>query len=255
MTDEQLDVANRHIQFHAKKFNYQKSNVSFKKGNIEDLEIVGLADKSFDLVISNCVLNLVNDKQKVLNQVFRVLEEGGEFYFSDVYSDRRVPEALKEDPILYGECLSGALYWNDFVNMAKKAGFSDPRLVESRPLLINDKGIKQKLSGFNFYSATYRLFKLKDLEPACEDYGQAVSYKGGIEEEETAFVLDDHHIFEKGKILPVCGNTFDMLKKTRFQSYFQFYGDNKTHFGIYKDCGLTEPFVTESLQVSESSCC
>ena len=70
----------------------------------------------------------------MLEGVARLLKPGGELYFSDVYCDRRLPEALRQDPVLYGECLGGALYWNDFIRLAKRAGFNDPRLVEDRPL-------------------------------------------------------------------------------------------------------------------------
>ena len=83
-------------------------------------------------------------------------------------------------PLLYGECLGGALYWNDFLPMAKQAGFLDPRLVTSRPIDVENEAMRAKLGQAKFFSATYRLFKLDGLEPACEDYGQAVIYKGTI---------------------------------------------------------------------------
>ena len=123
-------------------------------------------------------INRPDRKEAVLAEALRVLKPGGELYFSDVYADRRVPAELVEDPVLYGECLSGALYWNDFLNIARSVGFADPRLVESRRLGINDAEVKALIGHIEFFSATYRLFKLPALEPACEDYGQAVIYKG-----------------------------------------------------------------------------
>ena len=69
-----------------------------------------------------------------------------------------------------------------------------------------------------FYSATYRLFKLDGLESACEDYGQAVIYRGTIPDHAHRFVLDRHHDIEAGRIFPVCGNTWRMLHDTRFRS-------------------------------------
>lgn len=180
MTVEQLDVANRHIDYHTEKFGYAKPNVEFIKGYIEKLDELGLEDNSFDIIVSNCVINLSPDKEAVLSEAYRLLKPGGELYFSDVYSDRRVPQELVDDPVLYGECLSGALYWNDFHNLAKKVGFADPRLVEDRPLGIDNAAIEKKIGHISFFSATYRLFKLDQLEPACEDYGQAVIYKGTI---------------------------------------------------------------------------
>ncbi|MEN8180781.1 MAG: methyltransferase domain-containing protein [Pseudomonadota bacterium] len=242
MTDEQLDVAKRHVDWHREKFGYAQSNVEFRKGYIERLDELGLQDESFDIIVSNCVINLSPDKEAVLKEAYRLLKPGGELYFSDVYSDRRVPHHLIADPVLYGECLSGALYWNDFINLAKKAGFADPRLVEDRPITIDNPEIEAKIGHIGFYSATYRLFKLDGLEPACEDYGQAVVYKGDMPGSEYEFVLDNHHVIEKGRMFLVCGNTYRMLKETRFSNYFDFYGCWETHFGIFDDCGSSIPF-------------
>lgn len=257
MTDEQLDVANKHIDFHTKEFGYSQANVSFKKAYIERLDELNLADNSFDLIVSNCVINLSPDKQAVLKQAHRLLKPGGELYFSDVYCDRRVPKHLVENSILYGECLSGALYWNDFQNLAKQCGFADPRLVEDRPLAIDNPDIEKLIGHINFYSATYRLFKLEDLESACEDYGQAVLYKGTIEHHRENFILDKHHDIATGKIFPVCGNTYKMLNETRFKQHFEFFGDKKNHFGIFANCGSTIPFDTNSTEDSSSDegCC
>ena len=97
-----------------------------------------------DIVISNCVINLCQDKERVLQQIYRVLKNGGEFYFSDVYSTRRVPDDLRNDKVLWGECLSGALYWNDFINLCKKVGFSDVRLVKSNRTTVNNREIEEK---------------------------------------------------------------------------------------------------------------
>ncbi|MFK5894338.1 MAG: methyltransferase domain-containing protein, partial [Pseudomonadota bacterium] len=233
MTDEQLDVANKHIDFHTQQFGYKQPNVSFKKGYIEKLDALELSDNSFDIIVSNCVINLSPDKEAVLKQAYRLLKAGGELYFSDVYSDRRVPKQLVDNPVLYGECLSGALYWNDFQNLAKQCGFGDPRLVEDRPLSIDNNEIETLIGHIGFYSATYRLFKLPGLEPACEDYGQAVIYKGTIAHNNEAFILDKHHKIETGKIFPVCGNTYRMLHETRFKEHFEFYGNKDKHFGIF----------------------
>ena len=144
MTAEQLDVANRHRDYHAKKFGYRQSNVHFLEGYIERLDDLDLADNSFDLIVSNCVINLSPDKEAVLREAYRLLKPGGEIYFSDVYSDRRIPAHLADDPVLYGECLSGAFYWQDFLSTAKSVGFLDPRLIEDRPLAIDNAAIQEK---------------------------------------------------------------------------------------------------------------
>lgn len=251
MTDEQLEVAERHRAHHAKAFGY--GNVEFLKGDISRLDALGLADASFDLIVSNCVINLARDKASVLREARRVLKDGGELYFSDVYADRRVPEELKNDPVLYGECLGGALYWNDFLTLAKRAGFADPRLVESRPLALDAGPIRERAGHIGFYSATYRLFKLEGLETACEDYGQAVRYKGTVADAPKAFVLDGHHRFEAGRIMTVCGNTSLMLEKSRFARHFDFLGDRTTHFGIFPGCGTSLPFAAEPR--NDGACC
>jgi arsenite methyltransferase len=255
MTDEQIAVARRHVDWHREKFGYATSNVTFHQGYIERLGELGLKPGSFDMVISNCVVNLSPDKPAVLKGAFDLLKPGGEFYFSDVYADRRLSDDIRNDPVLFGECLGGALYWNDFHNLAKQAGFLDPRLVESRPLGVTDEKLAAKLGPAKFFSATYRLFKLADLESHCEDYGQAVIYKGGIPHHEDVFALDGHHVIEKGKVFPVCGNTWRMLRDTRFREHFDFIGDFSRHYGIYAGCGTAMPYETQTTGATGGSCC
>jgi len=253
MTVEQLAVANAHLQYHAEQFGF--ANVEFRQGYIENLDALGLSDASFDVIVSNCVINLSPDKDSVLREAYRLLKKGGELYFSDIYADRRLPAALREDELLYGECLGGALYWNDFHNLAKRHGFADPRLVEDRPIAITDPKLAAKLGNTRFYSATYRLFKLDDLEPACEDHGQAVIYHGGIAAAPHTFVLDKHHHIETGKVFPVCGNTYRMLHDSRFAPYFSFIGDFSQHFGIFQGCGSVLPYDNDNGSANPGACC
>lgn len=253
MTIEQLAVARQYLDFHAEQFGY--ANVEFHQGYIENLAALGFADESFDVIISNCVINLSPDKDSVLREAYRLLKKGGEMYFSDVYADRRLPAELREDEVLYGECLGGALYWNDFQNLAKRHGFADPRLVEDLPISITDPRIAAKLGNIRFYSATYRLFKLDDLEPACEDHGQAVIYNGGIEHAKHSFVLDKHHHIETGKVFPVCGNTYRMLHGSRFAPYFSFIGDFSQHYGIFQGCGAVLPYDASVNGDNPAACC
>ena len=259
MTPEQLAVANQYVDYHREKFGYKKANTRFLHGYLEELDKLDLEPNSMDIIVSNCVLNLCMDKEAVLKHTYSLLKEGGELYFSDVYADRRIPQPLAQDPVLYGECLSGALYWNDFINMAKRAGFADPRLVEDRPLTIENSEIENKLGNIRFYSATYRLFKVDELEPACEDYGQAVCYKGSIAEHPNQFVLDKHHVIETGRMFNICGNTYSMLKNSRFAKHFDFFGNTKQHYGIFSDCGTSIPFDTETRvensASTNNSCC
>lgn len=252
MTEEQLAVARQHQGWHAEKFGFD--NVSFHQGYIEQLDKIGLEPGSFDVIVSNCVINLATDKEAVLRGAHHLLKPGGEMYFSDVYADRRVPAAMAEDEVLYGECLSGALYWNDFLTFAKAAGFADPRLVNHRPLTIENPVLEQRVAPLSFTSATYRLFKLDGLESACEDYGQAVIYKGSLPHAPHRFVLDDHHVIETGRVFPVCGNTWKMLAETRLAEHFSFIGDFSTHYGIFAGCGGESPFEREPGQAAASCC-
>ena len=252
MTDNQIEVAHKYVDWHRQRFNYQKANTLFLQGFIETLnELAELQPNSFDVIVSNCVVNLSPDKEAVMKQVYRLLKSGGEFYFSDVYSSIRVPAPLKAQSVLWGECLSGALYWNDFLRLAKVSGFEDPRLVTSSPVSIQNKELEEACKGIDFYSATYRLWKIDELEPDCEDYGQAVIYKGSIATCPNMFNLDGHHCFHTNKVSLVCGNTFLMLKETRFVDHFTFLGDFSHHFGIFDGCGKSIPFKS---QITNSAC-
>jgi arsenite methyltransferase len=242
MTPEQLAVARDYQQHHADTFGY--ANVNILQGYIERLDALPLEPASFDVIVSNCVVNLSPDKLAVLQGAARLLKPGGELYFSDVYCDRRLPESLRQDPVLYGECLGGALYWNDFLRLARQAGFNDPRLVEDRPLSITDPSLAERLGNHRFYSATYRLFNIPHLEDACEDYGQAISYRGTQPDQPHSFRLDKHHHFDTGRIYPVCRNTYDMLNHSRFATHFSFHGEATTHHGLFTGCGSSIPFTT-----------
>lgn len=255
MTPEQLAIAHETRAWHAERFGYD--NVTFVEGELENLARLGLPEGGFDVIVSNCVINLVTDKAAVLRAAHGLLKPGGEMYFADVYADRRQDPRLAEDPVLYGECLAGALYWNDFLNLAKAAGFADPRLVEDRPIQVTDRSAREKLGATRFFSATYRLFRIEGLEPACEDYGQAVTYRSGLADAEHVFVLDKHHLIEAGRTFPVCGNTWNMLAKSRFARHFDFHGDFSRHFGIFRGCGTALPFDDEAMGAASdgTGCC
>lgn len=140
-------------------------------------------------------------------------------------------------------------------NLAKRCGFADPRLVEDAPITIENDAVQATINNagqgnLDFYSATYRLFKLDDLEPACEDYGQAVIYKGTIPRHPSGWSLDDHHYMETGKVFPVCGNTWNMLEQTRFKEHFDFIGNFDTHYGIFEGCGTNIPYQSATTGVS-----
>ncbi len=253
MTDEQLAVAEKYKYSQSEVFGYDHPNVEFRKGYIEDLAAAGLEDNSVDVVISNCVINLSPNKEQVFAEIFRVLKPGGELYFSDVFSDRRIPQHLIDDPVLYGECLSGALYIEDFRRMLQKVGMPDYRIISQSQIALEDPALEAKAGMINFYSLTVRAFKLASLEDICEDYGQVAVYNGGIPDAPHQFTLDDHHIFQLGKPMLVCGNTAAMLEETRFSNYFTISGNRNTHYGAF-DCG-DAPTLSAGETSTLGACC
>jgi arsenite methyltransferase len=235
MTPEQLAVARRHVEYHMDRWGYSEPNVEFLEGYIEDLQSLGVEDGSVDVVVSNCVVNLSPDKERVFSEIFRVLKPGGELYFSDVFSGRRVPKPLTTDPVLLGECLGGALYIEDFRRLLRGLGVLDHRVVSRSRLDLRSTEVEEKAGMIDFHSMTIRAFKLP-LEDICEDYGQVAFYLGTIPQAPHAFTLDDHHLFRTGMPVLVCGNTAAMLQDTRFGRHFRVVGDRSVHYGPFA-CG------------------
>ena len=249
MTDEQLEVAREHVDYHMDLFGFESPNVDFHNGYIENLAALGLEDNSFDVVVSNCVINLSPDKQSVFREIFRVLKPGGELCFSDVFSGRRIPSHIAKDPVLLGECLGGAMYIEDFRRMVRKLGCADYRVLGSGDITIEDQELYSKAGMIDFYSITIRTFKA-EFEDICEDYGHVAYYSGTIKECPHEFVLDDHHRFKTGEPVRICGNTAIMLSESRFSAHFKVDGSFATHFG---------PFEKAPAQKAEASlpaaCC
>ncbi|MCF7991955.1 MAG: methyltransferase domain-containing protein [Thiohalocapsa sp.] len=254
MTDAQLAVAEQHRDYHAERYGYRQSNVRFVKGRIEQLGALGLPAGGVDLIVSNCVINLSPDKAAVLAGAFDLLAPGGELYFSDVYADRRLPAELAEDSVLYGECLAGALYWGDFLDLARAAGFTDPRLVDARPLAIQDPRVKERVAPARFCSATYRLFKVDGLDTGAEDYGQTLSYRGSLPDAAERWSLDRGHRFPAGQAVAVSRNTGAMIRASRFSAHFDFDAGDDRHRGRFPGGADPSPFAL-SLAVAPSGCC
>jgi SAM-dependent methyltransferase len=188
------------------------------------------------VVISNCVINLSPDKERVFSEIFRVLKEGGELFFSDIFAGRRVPKVFQSDEVLLGECLAGAMYIEDFRRMLSKFGCLDYRIISRKPITIENPDIESKVGSIDFYKMTIRAFKLASLEDICEDYGHIAHYLGTIPDYPHRFPLDDHHTFITGKPMLVCGNTAAMVGGTRFGKHFKVEGDFSVHFGPFV-CG------------------
>lgn len=257
MTEAQIKVAECHLDHQMSAFGYSEPNIEFKLGNIEDLAALGIKDNSVDLIVSNCVINLSPNKEKVFSEIFRVLRPGGELFFSDIFADRRIDPKLATDPVLRGECLGGALYIQDFRRLLVKLGFNDYRVVSSRDISIGNKELEKNIGNVHFSSLTIRAFKL-DLEDRCEDYGQVAYYLGTIPGSPHCFTLDDHHLFNRNQPHLVCANTASMLQNTRFKNHFKVIGEQLRHFGIFKcDESLagSRSQQVRSAKKSDSACC
>lgn len=245
MTDEQLQVARSHADEVARNFGFERANTEFHKDFIEVAE--SIPDRSIDLVISDCVLNLSPRKDLVFRTIRRVLKEGGEFYISDIASDRRIPEAIRTDPEMIAECLGGAMYEHDWFDLIKDCGFADPRVLARRVLQTEAKG-----EPIVFSSLTVRAFKFSEpLDKRCEDYGQFAVYRGNCPGSEARYVFDDHHAFEARRPSAVCRNTARMLSETRLGKYFEVSAPVR-HFGLFP-CGTNPADPTP--EASGANCC
>lgn len=160
-----------------------------------------IADNSVDLVISNCVLNLVHDSDKaqLIREIFRVVKPGGRVAISDIVADEPVPEHLKQDPDLWSGCISGAMQESDFMQAFIDAGFIAVSYDkwESSPW--------QVVEGLEFRAVT--ITAIKPLNEPCLDKGHAVIYRGPY-----AKVYDDEgHVFYRGQRMAVCERSCRIL--------------------------------------------
>ena len=160
-----------------------------------------IANNSVDLVVSNCVLNLVEDshKTKMIEEVFRVTKPSGRVAISDIVSDEFVPQHLKDDPTLWSGCISGALQEQEMLDAFVKAGFVAVAYDkwESEPW--------QVVEGIEFRSVTITATKPK-ADP-CLDVGHAVIYRGPYSE-----VYDDEgHVYPRGQRIATCARSFELM--------------------------------------------
>ncbi|XP_068607182.1 arsenite methyltransferase [Brachionichthys hirsutus] len=240
MTADQVEVAKKHVDYHMKEFGYKKPNVTFVQGFIEALTDVGLERNSFDIMVSNCVVNLSPDKKQALAEAHSLLKDGGEIYFSDVYSSGRLPEEVKKNKILWSECLGGSLWWKDLVQLAEEVGFSPPRLVIASTITVGNKELQNILGDFKFVSATYRLFKVpKGNTKPCQ-----VMYKGGISGAEDSFQFDCRYTFKASEAVEVDGAVASILTHSRFAKFFTFQppGGPGEPCCVQNKVGAVDPF-------------
>ena len=139
-----------------------------------------IADDSVDVIVSNCVLNLVDPRHRrqLFAEMYRVLKRGGRAVISDIVSDEPVPEHLRNDPKLWSGCISGAFVENEFLDAFAAAGFFGMEIV------ARQEEAWATVEGIEFRSVTVRAFKGKD--GACPDHNQAVVYNGPVKS-----VVDD----------------------------------------------------------------
>ena len=169
-----------------------------------------VADGSVDVVISNCVLNLVDNgsKSRMFQEIHRVLRDGGRAVISDIVSDEPVPESLQADPELWSGCISGAFTEEGFLAAFEQAGFHGIRVLERQTEAW------QTVEGIEFRSLTVEAFKGK--EGPCVERNQAVVYRGPFKE-----VLDDDgHRMERGRRYAVCDKTFHLYQRQPYAGHF-----------------------------------
>lgn len=237
---EMLALANKYRSEIAEKIGY--GNVEFRYGRIQDLKLDlslvedGLqktqirtaddffayetfianiksekplvADDSIDVILSNCVLNLVRseEKEQMFAEMFRVLKKGGRVAISDIVSDEDVPENLQKNPELWSGCISGAFREDQFLEAFEKAGFYGIEIVK------RDEKPWRVVEGIEFRSVTVTAHKGKQGE--CFERNQAVIYKGPWKK----VFDDDGHVLERGARMAVCDKTFQIYKKEPYAS-------------------------------------
>jgi arsenite methyltransferase len=244
MTDEMLEVARRNAPVVAERIGY--ANVEFRKGRIQDLALdLELLDRqlrdnpiadaasflaadevaaelrikhpliaidSVDVVVSSCVLNLVEPKSKrqLFDEIFRVLKKGGRAVIADIVSDEEITEEMQNDPELWSGCISGAFTEEGFLAAFEQAGFYGIQLLK------RDFNPWRTVQGIEFRSVTVEAFKGKQGE--CFERNQAVIYRGPFKE----VLDDDNHRMERGRRYAVCDKTYNLYKKAPYREFFEF---------------------------------
>lgn len=137
MTEDMIDLAEKN------KTKLGIENVQFRLGEIEQLPI---EDNFADVVLSNCVLNLVPNKEKAFSEIYRVLKGDGHFCISDIVLLGELPAQFKKSAELYAGCVSGALQQNEYIGLIEKSGFKDVKIVKSKPITLPDSVLMQYLS-------------------------------------------------------------------------------------------------------------
>ncbi|MEL3907603.1 MAG: arsenosugar biosynthesis radical SAM protein ArsS [Treponemataceae bacterium] len=238
MTEAQIAVAKKYQKEQAKIFGYKKPNTSFHFGYIEDLKSLGIKDNTIDVVTSNCVINLSPFKKQIFQEVYRVLKVGGELCFSDVFVDRRLPDRIKNDPVMYGECMGGSMYIEDFRRLMEECGFTTYYTLDKTPIQPNDFEIARIIGDISFFSCTVRAFKCSVLEDREEDYGHSGTYLGSMSENKRYFDFDEQLRFVKNKPVGISRNIANIILNSRFNEHFKVDGAGVEHKGLFSEISL-----------------
>lgn len=137
MTPNMIDKARENAQ------KLKLKNVEFRLGEIENLPV---KNGEADVVVSNCVLNLVPDKKKALEETFRILKNGGHFSVSDIVTYDAIPDGLRDEAALYAGCVSGALRKNDYMKLIREAGFVNVVIQKERKINLPDELLNKYLN-------------------------------------------------------------------------------------------------------------
>lgn len=243
MNDDMLSIARRNAPEVARRVGY--SNVDFRKAKIQDLaldldalelwlnahpvcssgdlsameayveEIKSrrplVESASIDVVVSNCVLNLVkaSAKRSLFSEIYRVLRRGGRAVISDIVSDEDVPADLQNDPQLWSGCISGALREDKFLEAFEEAGFYGISIIERQ------QEPWRTVEGIEFRSMTVAAYKGKEGD--CWDHHQAVIYKGPFKQ----VIDDDGHVLRRGVRVAVCEKTFNIYSREPYANHFE----------------------------------
>ena len=243
MNDDMLGLARKHQALIAEKLGYD--NVEFRKGRIQDLRLNRdrvdswlqsnpvtdeaslrdleefssqqkkseplIADGSVDVVMSNCVLNLVDDgeKEELFREIHRVLRRGGRAAISDIVADEPVPAHMKADPELWSGCVSGAMQEDEFLRAFERAGFYGIEITK------RDEAPWRTVEGIEFRSVTVVAYKGKEGE--CWDYNEALIYRGPF----SKVTDDDGHTFVRGQRAAVCRKTFEIFSREPYEECFE----------------------------------
>lgn len=146
------------------------TNVEFIQGEIEHMPVT---NKSVDVIVSNCVLNLVPDKEKAFAEMYRVMKNGGHFSVSDIVINGELPEGIQQAAEMYAGCVSGAIQKKEYLDIIKKAGFTKIEVQKERAITVPDEILSKYISGdeikkFRESDAAILSVNVYAEKPCCE---------------------------------------------------------------------------------------